>query len=111
MNAQTATQQAQERRDVGIERAEDHANAVEEGWSEAAYSHLFDFCKTVRESKRRFIVEEVRAYALERGFTCASERAWGAVIQRAARRGLIVKIGYAPAKSSNLSPKCQWEAV
>lgn len=29
-------------------------------------------------------------------------------IQRAARLGIIRRVGYAPAKSSNLAPKCTW---
>lgn len=98
------------RRDAGIEQAEDHANAVENNWSITAYSHLEAFCRARRGEK--FMVEDLRAFAEARGFTSpTTEKAWGAVIRRAAGNGLIRKVGYAPAKSSNLSPKCQWEAA
>ena len=97
------------RRDAGIAQAEDHANAVEPNWSEDALHLLEQFC---RQATAPFIIEEVRAFAEDRGFASTTdERAWGGVIRRAAAKGLIRKIGYAPAKSSNLSPKCLWEAV
>jgi hypothetical protein len=38
-------------------------------------------------------------------------RHWGAVFKYAARRGYIRKVGYAPANSSNRSPKTLWEAA
>jgi hypothetical protein len=38
-------------------------------------------------------------------------RAWGHVMRAAKRKGLIKGIGYAPSKSSNGSPKVQWQAA
>lgn len=109
MKTKSELQKAEFRRDVGIAQAEDHANGVDPSWSEDAYSILEQFC---RQATAPFIIEEVRAFADGRGFfSPTDERAWGGVIRRAAAKGLIRKIGYAPAKSSNLSPKCLWEAV
>lgn len=100
--------QAAARRDDGMQRAVQHADAVDMFWSETAYAHVFDFCKT----QTTFLTEDARAFAEGRGLNPPPDgRAWGAVMQRAARNGLMRKVGYAPAKSSNLSPKVLWEAL
>lgn len=99
---------AAERRDDGMTRAVQHADAVELFWSESAYAHLMDFCRT----QKAFLTEEARQFAEGRGLTNPPDsRAWGAVIRRAAKNGLIQRIGYKPAKSSNLAPKCLWGAL
>ena len=96
------------RRDDGMQRAVEHADAVEVFWSESAYSHLRDFCRL----QTSFLTEEAREFAESRGLTPPPDgRAWGAVIRRAAKDGLIQRIGYKPAKSSNLAPKCLWGAL
>ena len=57
-----------------------------------------------------FLAEEVRNFAT--GLDLPPDgRAWGVVFRSAAREGLIVKAGYAPAKSSNLSPKVLWRVA
>jgi hypothetical protein len=100
--------QAAARRDDGMQRAVEHADAVDLFWSERAYGHVMDFCRT----KITFLTEDARAFAEGRGLQAPPDgRAWGAVMQRAARNGLMKKAGYAPAKSSNLSPKVLWEAL
>lgn len=94
---------AARRRADGMRRAVEHADIVQVGWSEAAMICLLDYADIIG---RPFMVEEVRAAS---GLPAPPDgRAWGAVVQRAARSGAISRVGYAPAKSSNLSPKCLW---
>ena len=99
---------AAERRDDGMQRAVEHADAVDMFWSDTAYAHVMDFCRL----KDTFLTEDARAFAEGRGLNPPPDgRAWGAVMRRAAKNGLMKKCGYAPAKSSNLSPKVLWEAL
>lgn len=101
---------AARRRDDAIEQVVNHADELDPCWSDRAYSALELYCKKVAEP---FIIEDVRAWA--EGLWLISpphdSRAWGAVIRRAAANGTVRKVGYAPAKSSNLSPKVQWQAA
>ena len=109
------------RRDVGIERAVNRADRACPFWSDEAYEHLLDFCMLLKlpEAKEfglshrtSFLAETVRDFAEKRGLVPPpDERSWGAVMRRAARNNLIRRIGYAPARSSNLSPKCLWVAA
>lgn len=94
------------RRDDGIQRAGDHAG---DGWKRRARGYLLEYLAT---HSGAFLAEDVREFAEERGLDLPPDgRAWGAVVQGAARDGCIRKIGYAPARSSNLSPKVQWAAA
>lgn len=101
---------AAKRRDEAIERVANHADALDPEWSDRAYASLIKFCCLYRVP---FIAEEVRHWA--EGLSLISPphdaRAWGAIIKRAAKDELIIKVGYAPAKSSNLSPKVQWQVA
>lgn len=94
------------RRDDGISRAAEHAG---DRWQKLARGYLMEFLAFHRGP---FVAEVAREFAEALGFDHPPDgRAWGAVFQRAAREGLIRKVGYAPARSSNLSPKVQWEAA
>lgn len=96
---------ARARRDDGIQRAGDHAGNE---WKDRARGYVLEF---LAGNPEPFLAEDLREFAEVRGlFAPPDGRAWGAVIQSAARDGLIRKVGYAPAKSSNLSPKVQWSA-
>lgn len=91
------------RRDRGIQSSGDHAGSV---WKRRATGYLLEYLAAHREP---FLAEDVREFAAQLE-SPPDGRAWGSVFQEAARRGLIVKVGYAPAKSSNLSPKVLWRA-
>jgi hypothetical protein len=94
-----------QRRDDGMRRAVEHADAVEASWSARAHALLLEYAVLHGE----WMVEDLRDWTLVHGLPNPPDgRAWGAVVQRAARSGAIVRVGYAPAKSSNLSPKCLW---
>jgi hypothetical protein len=75
----------------GIMLAERNANAEHSGWSDKAFHLLCEFIKFTP----RFRAEEARAYATEKGLEDPkSKRAFGAIILRAARAGLIKKTGH-----------------
>lgn len=98
-----------ERRDEAIARVVANADEREPGWPDRAYAALLRFCE---QERNPFIIEEAREWAEARGFITPphDHRAWGAIVQRAARAGVVLKDGYAPARSSNLSPKVRWRA-
>lgn len=98
------------RRDDGIQRAIDGALSDDPLWADFAYLGLVYF---IGEHKAPFLTEQVREFC--EAEKCvdppANARAWGSIMQAAMRNGLIEKIGYAPARSSNLSPKVLWMAI
>lgn len=98
------------KRDLGISRAIQGAVNNDPEWFDAAYIGLLRF--TMRHEDP-FLTEDVRAWSEQHGYVLPPEnaRAWGAVMRSAAKNGLIQKVGYRPAKSSNLSPKVLWEAI
>ena len=100
---------ARTKRDLGIQRSIDKANRDRPNWSEDAMLALEVFC-VAHGSGHRFMTEHVREYVTETRIVDepVNDKAWGAVMQRAAKNGLIKKVGYAPSKSSNLSPKVLW---
>lgn len=102
---------ARQGRDVGMKMAEAHANAVEDGWVVQATLIFEKFMK----DHRTFMTEDVRAYAHnEQGLPLPPDgRAWGGVINRMAKSGRIVRVGYAPMKSKNChcNPKSVWRVV
>lgn len=105
-NARIARETAAMRRDVGIARA---AKRQSDAWTERAVGYVMEYVVTHREP---FLAENVRAYALERdGFKADQPKAWGQVMRNAAKLGVVRKVGYAPASSSNLAPKCLWSAA
>lgn len=110
--AKPGRQEAAARRDTGMARAIDKAERDNEGWSDAAIEAVKKFCKA-HGAGHQFLTEDVRLYAetLEIIEKPENERAWGAVMQQAARDEIIRKVGYAPACSSNLSPKVLWGVV
>lgn len=78
-------------RNAGINQAADHANQVDDHWTQKAYDQLLDFLAIVSGS---FMGEDIRTYANKKGLPSPpTNRAWGAVITRAQRENLIRKIG------------------
>lgn len=97
---------AMDRRDLGVQRAVDHANREESEWSGQALGMLTAFAA---EATGPFLIEEVRPWAEARGLPPPPDtRAWGGVTRRAAAKKRIVKAGYGSAASSNCSPKVLW---
>jgi hypothetical protein len=96
------------RRDSGIARAVEHADREEPDWYSNAFRLLQRF---LERHEGDFLAEDVVAWADGRIVHPPDARAWGGVIRRAAIAGLIRKNGYAPANTSNRSPKCLWRST
>ncbi len=99
------------RRDIGMAMAIDKADRDREGWSADALEAVRLYAAA--HQGEQFLTEAVRQWCVELQFIepAENERAWGAVMRRAAKDGLVRKVGYAPSHSSNLSPKTLWQAV
>lgn len=108
------TQQAEAARDRGMELSEANANRAKERWSEDAEATVIRYC-LYRASypEKDFLTEDVREWGEVLGMVDAplNAKAWGGVMRRCAANGIIRKVGYAPSKSSNMSPKVLWRAV
>lgn len=98
-------------RDVGMSRALAGAEFKYEAWSGAALEFVRKF---VRERRRMglpmFMTEDIRAASIRWGLPDGG-KAWGPIMRAAAREGIIVKHGYGPAVTSNLSPKVMWRCA
>jgi hypothetical protein len=102
--------EARELRDKGIEKAMSHANEVIPDWSEKAYQLLREF---LSRHSGPFMTEEVRSYAALVDFPLPPHaRAWGSVIVRAVKQGLIQSQGYAKVKNpkAHRTPAALWTA-
>lgn len=96
------------RRELGMQRASDHANDAESEWTGQALALLVAFALEVN---RPFLIEEARAYAEGKGLPAPPDlRAWGTVTRRAMAKKRIEKVGFGAAASSNCSPKVLWAA-
>lgn len=96
----------QAQRDSGIARAQDHAEALDPGWSQVAYGMLEEFCKARKGC--HFQSSDVRRWCELRGFETPVPKAWGSPFKRAAKAGLIVRIGTAIATHRHGSPAPLW---
>lgn len=90
MTAQIQIDFARQARDRGIANAVDHADQVHDSWSEKAYSHFVTF---VSLQSNPFTIEMFREWCKDFLPAPPSLRAFGAIPMRAARAGLIGKVG------------------
>lgn len=94
---------ARARRDAGMHASEAHADATVPGWSDQAFALL---CRYASEQPAPWTCEAFRWWAAANGLADPPDsRAFGGITQRAIRRQVIERVGYAPAASSNGSPK------
>lgn len=99
---------AQIRRDDGIYRAIRHADIEHERWSNNAYAYLKLF---IQLKSFPFLAEDLRFHAEKNGFPIPpSKRAWGAVVLKAKRDGLIKACGYKQTTNpkAHCTPACLW---
>ena len=76
-------------RDKGIKQALDNANDTHEKWSEKAYKFLVNYIK----SNNQFMTEDVRLASEKEIPIPPSNRAWGGIVVRASKAGLIGSVG------------------
>ena len=94
---------ARGRRDAGMASSLAHALSDCPTWAEQAFRLLVQY---VSEHTHPFTIEHFRPWAYMHGLPRpVEERAFGGVTCKALKAGVIVKVGYAPAASSNNSPK------
>lgn len=96
--------EARRARDAGMQLASDHAEGVEPGWSAACYRVLCDFARQTGQ----FTSEHFRSHLARIGFPVPVPKALGPVLRRAAKAGVIVKLGFGIAKDRHLSPTVLW---
>jgi hypothetical protein len=95
--------------DVGMQAAIDHADDVQQGWSERAFAMLEAYARTHPE----FMTEEARVWAHEQGLPQPPDkRAWGAVAQRAARTGVLGLLRYQKTRipPAHATPRPLWRS-
>ena len=95
-----------ELRDKGIKKALDNANNTHDRWSDKAYDFLLKYIKYQYE----FMTEDVRVASEKAIPKPPSNRAWGSVILRASRSGLINRVGFANVKNAKAhkTPASVW---
>ena len=93
-------------RDKGIKQAINNANDTHEKWSEKAYKFLTDYIKSHHE----FMTEDVRVASEKKIPIPPSNRAWGGIILRASKAGLISRVGFSNVKNAKAhkTPATVW---
>lgn len=97
--------QAEKKRDEGIERAKNHAEAVEPGWNERADQMFKEWLQGWPQGYK-FLIEDFRMSASIRGLPePPSNRAFGGMALRARKAELIKSVGLA-ATTSKKGHRC-----
>lgn len=81
-------------RDRGMQQAIDHANRVDPSWADTVYTYLRVYART----HPSFTTEDVRRAAGDEVPTPPDKRAWGGVVNRAVRAGVVARSGFVQAK-------------
>lgn len=99
---------AAHRRDVGMGRAEDHAERVTENWRETGDDALEQYLRERGDESflSEHFIEWTRKHEVPQP---PDARAWGSVVRAARMAGRIEQIGAAPAATSNLGLKIVWK--
>lgn len=112
----TATQD-QADRDRGMARATAHANADHRAWSELAYAFLVRYARTTATFAGYELIEAAKtagAVPERRGSKPTDrspDKAWGSIFVRAAKAGLIQRVGYAQHPTRHGSPTPRWRSL
>ena len=93
-------------RDKGFKKAIDNANDTHEKWSDKAYKFLVSYIK----SQDEFMTEDLRLASEKEIPNPPSNRAWGGIILRAVRAGLIHRVGFSNVKNvkAHRTPATVW---
>lgn len=93
----------------GMERSAGTQERLAPGWAAGAYRELVRFA----QERQRFTGEEAKAFAYREGLERPrNEGAWGGVVNRAARAGVIEFDGYevAGSASRHCAPNRRWRS-
>ena len=99
-------------RDKGIKQAIDNANDTHDKWSDKAYKFLLDYIKYGEgRDQYEFMTEDVRMASEGEIPKPPSNRAWGGIILRAVRAGLISRVGFSNVKNvkAHKTPATVWK--
>lgn len=97
-------------RNTGIQLSLDHAEIKHEGWQEKAMNLLEKFLI----GRRKFMCEDFRAFCEKNGLPIPpSKRAFGAIILKAVKQGMIKRVGFGNTKNpkAHLTPASIWEPI
>jgi hypothetical protein len=94
---------------LGIKKAVDHANVEVKGWSDQAYNYLLEYSKKHKE----FMVEDLREASIGTVPKPPNTRAWGGVIVRASKAGVVKRKGFQNVKNAkaHCTPATLWEVI
>jgi hypothetical protein len=98
-------------RDIGMSHAVDHANRVSNGWSDRALEALWCY---LREVPDPFMTEQFRRWSTSYGLDAPPhQRAYGSVMVRAKRHGMIKFVRYAQVETptSHRATASMWVRV
>jgi|TARA_B110000908_G_scaffold160153_1_gene203087 hypothetical protein len=96
-------------RDEGIKQSIDNANKSVDNWGDKAYAILIEYIRY----KEYFMTEDIREYYSDRIEEPPSNRAWGAVVLKAKRNGLIKSNGFSSVKNpkAHKTPATLWKVI
>lgn len=97
-------------RDAGIALATAKADSIEPSWSDKAHHLMMSFLEHWKFEE--FTAEESQLWMIEKGLNHpASSNAWGGVMLRLSKKGIIKKVGITNAKrkTSKARPIVVWQ--
>lgn len=100
------------RRDAqkGIDHAAAAADQKHRGWTDEAFEFIRTYAKNMKG--KQYIGHDIVAASCVRGILQPeNSKAWGQPIQRAAREGLIKRVGFAPDPNRHTNPVPLWESA
>lgn len=100
---------ARELRNTGIERSITTANSACSNWADKAYEVLLKYMET----NTQFMTEDVRKFSESTLEIPPSTRAWGGIVVKACKEGLIERIGFQSVKNprAHMTPATIWKVV
>lgn len=92
----------------GMARALEHAEDVCPAWGDVAFAWLERYARR----HERFQSEDVSDASIEYGLVQPPTlKAWGSIYVRAAKAGIIRKVGYVPSRYRHSSPTPEWASL
>lgn len=91
----------------GIDQAVAGADREISGWSQQAFEFVRSYA--IAHRGQQYIGHDIVQASIAAGIAQpTNSKAWGAPIQRAAREGLIVRVGYSPDPNRHTNPVPLW---